>query len=227
MIKSSKSSIKKSAPPRVEEVEEAEELEEEPSNPFEYLSQINKEMGNLENRGIINISSEISKESLARATRTLLRLHFSDFNDPVQIIINSPGGFTDAGWAFIDMMDFVNLEIRTIAMGEVCSMGCSIFIAGDHRIMSPNSCAMIHQFTWSTAGNYGELVAQRKAEDMEHEREVRHFINHSKYKTETEIRKHVLLECDHWLTPKDMLSHGLCDEIYVPRKDRKKKKDKK
>ena len=50
-------------------------------------------------------------------------MHFnSGFNEPIQIIINSPGGFTDAGWAFIDMMEFVKNEIITIAVGEIASM---------------------------------------------------------------------------------------------------------
>jgi ATP-dependent Clp protease protease subunit len=207
--------------------EDEEEEEEVIVNPFEYFNQINREMGSLENRGIITISGEISKDSLARATRTLLRLHFDkEFHDPVQIIINSPGGYTDAGWAFIDMISFVDLEIRTIAMGECCSMAANILISGDHRIVSPNCCVMIHQFSWSTAGNYSNLVAQRKAEDMEHDREIRHLIQHSKYDTEEEIRNHILLDNDHWLTPEEMLSHGLCDEIFIPRKDRYKRKDK-
>lgn len=219
---------------KIEEVEklaqdgEEDEEEEEFVNPFEYFAQMNRDMGSLENRGIIMISGEISKDSLARATRTLLRLHFdTDFNEEVQIIINSPGGYTDAGWAFIDMMDFVNLKIRTIAMGEICSMATSIFMAGDERIMSPNSCAMIHQFSWGSQGTYSDLVAQRKAEDMEHKREIRHLIRFSKYTTEEEIRKHVLLDTDHWLTPEEMLKHGLCDEVFVSKKDRGKKKPKK
>jgi len=207
---------------------EEEEDEEEFVNPFEYFAQLNRDMGSLENRGIIMISGEISKESLARATRTLLRLHFDkEFKEEVQIIINSPGGYTDAGWAFIDMMAFVNLKIRTIAMGEICSMATSIFIAGDERIMSPNSCAMIHQFSWGSQGTYSDLVAQRKAEDMEHRREIRHLIAHSRYRTEEDIRKHILLDTDHWLTPEEMLKHGLCDEVFVSKKDRGSKKPKK
>jgi len=207
---------------------EDEEDEEEFVNPFEYFAQMSRDMGSLENRGIIMISGEISKDSLARATRTLLRLHFDkEFNEEVQIIINSPGGYTDAGWAFIDMMDFVNLKIRTIAMGEICSMATSIFVSGDERIMSPNSCAMIHQFSWGSQGTYSDLVAQRKAEDMEHKREIGHLIRHSKYNTEEEIRKHVLLDTDHWLTPSEMLKHGLCDEVFTSKKDRGKKKPKK
>lgn len=207
---------------------EEEEDDENIVDPFEYIAQLNRDMGSLENRGIIMISGEISKETLARATRALLRLHFNkEFNEEVQIIINSPGGYTDAGWAFIDMMDFVDLKIRTIAMGEICSMATSIFIAGDERIMSPNSCAMIHQFSWGSQGTYSDLVAQRKAEDMEHEREIRHLIAHSKYKNEEDIRKFILLDTDHWLTPEEMQKHGLCDEVFVSKKHRGQMKPKK
>jgi len=203
--------------------EEVEEVEESPVTP-ESLAHVfgTKEAPELENRGIIFISSEISKETLERASKKLLSLHFDPtFTDPIQIILNSPGGYTDAGWAFIDLMHMLKNEVRTIAMGEICSMAFMIFVAGDIRIMSPNSCAMIHQFAWATAGSYSDLVANRKAEDMEHNREITHLIANSKYSTEKDVRKHILLDKDHWLTPAEMKNHGLCDEVYTPRPRRK------
>jgi len=191
-------------------------------NPFEFLAQMqgnDDESKSLDSRGIIFINGEIGKDNMTKATKRLLTLHMDpNFTDDIQVIINSPGGYTDAGWSFVDMMSFCSNRIRTICVGEICSMATNIFIAGDHRIMAPNSQAMIHHFSWMSAGNYSDLVAQRKAEDMEHQREVEHLLQCSKYKTEEEIHKHLLLDQDNWLTPKEMKKHGLCDEIFSPRK---------
>lgn len=179
----------------------------------------------LEDRGILSINTYISKETLARATRRLLVLHFdNEFTDDIQIIINSPGGYTNAGWAFIDMMKFIKNKVVTIAVGEICSMATDIFIAGDERIMSPNSIAMIHQYRGYTEGTYADLVAGRKMEDMEAAKGVRHLIECSKYNTEQEVRKHLLKDHDHWMSPQEMKRHGLCDKITRNKKKVKCKK---
>lgn len=168
----------------------------------------------LEDRGILIINSFISKETLARATRRMLVLHFDEqFEDDIQIVLNSPGGYCDAGWAFIDTMKFIKNQVVTVAVGEICSMATSIFISGEERVMSPNSTAMIHQYSGYAEGNYGDLVAGRKAEDMEAAKSIRHLIENSKYKTEADVKKYLLKEHDHWMSPKEMKKHGLCDSI--------------
>ena len=184
-----------------------------------------EEQNPLDNAGIIIINGEISKESLAAATKRLFVLHFDPhFNDPVQIIINSGGGYCDAGWAFIDTMGFIKNPVHTLAVGEICSMAVMLFVAGDHRTMSPNSSAMIHQHSDFTMGNYAEMVAKRPGADAEHMRGINHFIQHSKYKTKADIEKHVQHAQDHWLTPQEMKKHGLCDVITQNRKKAARKK---
>lgn len=179
----------------------------------------------LESRGIILINEAISKESLARATNLMLCLHYDkDFVDDIQIILNSPGGYCDAGWAFIDLMDFVKNKVVTICMGEICSMATSIFINGEERIMAPNSLAMIHQFSNESSGSYSDLVANRKMEDLVMNMDIRHLIKCSKYGNEAQIRKHILKDSDHWLSPRDMKKHGLCDKVSRPKRYNRNKK---
>lgn len=173
----------------------------------------------LEDKGILFINSMISKESLNKTMYKLLAFHFDDdFTDDIQLIINSPGGYTDAGWALIDLMKFVKNKIKTIAIGEICSMATYIFIAGDKRVMAPNSTAMIHEFSSQNQGTYTELVSNRKIQDMEAEKEINHLIEHSKYRTKEDVRKYILKTHDHWMSPKEMKDHGLCDEISDKRK---------
>lgn len=179
----------------------------------------------LEDRGIIVINDVISKESLAAASSKLLTMHFDkDFNDNAQLIINSPGGYLDACWAFIDIMDTVRMPIRTIAMGEIASAATMIFVAGDERIMAPNSTAMIHNFSAGNFGTYYDLVAGRKQEDYQNKRIVEHFIRHSKYTKTKEVIDNILLDKDNWLTPTEMKKHGLCDTVMRHRRVKKQNK---
>lgn len=178
----------------------------------------------LEQRGILLIDKPISKETISQVTNKLLTLQFDDkFDEEVQIIINSPGGYLDATWAFIDAMESVRFPIRTIAMGEICSAAVMIFIAGDTRVMSPNSVAMIHHFSTFTGGSYPELLANRKSEDLQAIRMVRHFIHNSRYNTPKEVIDNILLGHNNWLSPREMKKHGLCD-IVMKAKVRDKKK---
>ena len=219
--------------PKIKEKDETSFAQEEEQEQMEFpmeLFQLMQARDNLEleDRGIIFINSIITKQTLDRAYKRLLSLHFNpNFTDTIQILINSPGGYTDAGWAFIDMMEFVKNEIKTIAIGEIASMATSIFIAGDQRIMSPNSVAMIHEFSTGTAGSYAQLVASRKAEDIEYQKDLDHLLRHSRYTTEAQITANLLKETDNWLTPNEMKLHGLCDEITEPRPRKKKRNAKK
>jgi ATP-dependent Clp protease, protease subunit len=178
----------------------------------------------LDEHGIIVIDHEITRESLSEATKKLLIYHFNEsFTDPIQIILNSLGGECAAGWAFIDVMRFIKNEVRTIAVGEICSMASYIFIAGDERIMAPNCSAMIHQFSDGVEGSRAELIARQKSWDIEYDRHLRHLATYSKYKDVEDIKKHLLQTTDNWLTAKEMKQHGLCDHIFEPRPFKKKK----
>ena len=218
--------------PNLKEKNETNAVQEEETEQVEFpmeLFQLMQARDNLEleDRGIIFINSIITKATLDRAYKRLLSLHFNpNFTETIQILVNSPGGYTDAGWAFIDIMEFVKNPIRTVAIGEIASMATSIFIAGDERIMSPNSVAMIHEFSTGTAGNYSELVASRKAEDIEYQKDLDHLLRHSRYTTQAQITTNLLKETDNWLTPHEMKLHGLCDQITEARKRPKKTKKK-
>lgn len=177
----------------------------------------------LERAGVIILDREISKKTLAKASAKILTLHHDpNFNEDIQLILNSPGGETNAMWAFIDLIESVRLNVRTIAMGEICSAATEIFIAGNDRVMAPNAVAMIHHFSAWSYGNYYDLVAARKWQDMEAKKSINHYLKHSKYRTQKDIEKHILHKTDHWLTPQEMKRHGLCDAILKGRPKKKK-----
>jgi ATP-dependent Clp protease, protease subunit len=193
--------------------------DELPPEAREFFNNLGKDTDDLDRRGIILISGMISNDALARASKRLLMLHFDpDFKDDIQIIINSPGGHLDAMWSFIDLMRFVDNRVRTIALGEICSAAAFIFVAGDERIIAPNTSVMFHHFSGGFGGTYPALIASRKGQDIEYQKILRLLTECSKYNSEQEVLKNVLTEQDNWLTPKEMIAHGLADLIYKPQK---------
>jgi ATP-dependent Clp protease protease subunit len=175
----------------------------------------------LDENGVIFLNGPVTAKSSESIIRKLWSYHFdSDYTGEINLILNSPGGYADAGWALIDTMSATRHHINTIAMGDISSMAVLIFVAGDTRKISENAITMIHHFSSMSYGNYPDLIAERKGHDLEYSRGMKHFLKHSKYNTETEILKNILKEQNNYLSPQQLKKHGLCDYIFKspPRK---------
>jgi len=94
----------------------------------------------------ILLSGEVNKALAERVVRQLLLLEDSG-DEPIRVLIDSPGGDVDAGYAIFDMMRFVKPRIYAVGMGLVASAGALILLAADKedRIGLPNSHYLIHQ----------------------------------------------------------------------------------
>jgi ATP-dependent Clp protease protease subunit len=94
----------------------------------------------------ILLSGEIKKDLAERTIRQLLLLENMG-DDPIRILIDSPGGDADAGYAVFDMIRFIKPPVWTIGMGLVASAAAIIQLASprDRRVGLPNSHYLIHQ----------------------------------------------------------------------------------
>ena len=76
--------------------------------------------------------------------------------------INSPGGAVTAGLAIYDAMQFIKCDVRTIVMGQACSMGSFLAMAGTagKRNILPEARTMIHRVSSGTRGTSGSVHVQ-------------------------------------------------------------------
>lgn len=80
---------------------------------------------------------------------TILQLSYLDKENqnPILLLIDSPGGSVYDGLAIIDCMRGLRSPVHTHAIGMAASMAAHILACGEpgHRTASPNTCILIHQ----------------------------------------------------------------------------------
>lgn len=179
-----------------------------------------------DSKAVIMLSGEIGEHHRS-LINTLLEFHFNpNFNDPITLLINSDGGDASVGWAIIDVMNFIRLPVHTVSLGYVCSMAADIFVNGDIRTVGEHSTIMIHPHTSGSVGNFHTLIASQRGDVIEHTRRVNHYLSNSKYKTEEAVNANLLgiSGGDLYLTPEEVMEHGLADEIARTSENKRNKR---
>ena len=99
----------------------------------------------------------------------MLYLESENPDKPINLYINSPGGAVTAGLAIYDTMQFIKCDVKTIVMGQACSMGSFLAQAGTagKRIVLPESRTMIHRVSSGTPGTSGSVhIQELQIEDV-------------------------------------------------------------
>lgn len=94
----------------------------------------------------IFLFGEVEPRKIAEIIQHLLALDTREDNFMINMLICSPGGECDAGYALIDIMMSMRHPIRTIALGNAASMAALIFISGSmgQRFMGSRAMLMFH-----------------------------------------------------------------------------------
>ena len=132
----------------------------------------------------------------------------------LHLFINSPGGNVVDSFFLTDVMAGSSIPIYTTGIGQIASCGLLIFMAGQkgHRIITPNSAILSHQFSAGMIGKQHELLASTKRFEQVGERIMAHYRKHTKLPV-AKIKKELMPAEDRWLTPKEAVEFNLADKI--------------
>ena len=173
-----------------------------------------KEKG-LSDYGIIYLSGAIEDGTSENVCKEIIEYNISGKIDHIQLIINSAGGSCPAGFAIIDIMEWSRLPIYTTGIGMIASMSLLVFMTGSkgRRVITPRTSMLSHRYTSMTWGNHSQLLANRKEQDLEHDRIVDHYLRYSGIQSKEELEKYLLRDVDTWLTPEEAVKFGLVDLV--------------
>ena len=158
----------------------------------------------------------------------MLFLESEDPNKDINLYINSPGGAVTAGLAIYDTMQFIKCDVRTIVMGQACSMGSFLAQAGaaGKRVVLPESRTMIHRVSSGTRGTSGSVhVQELQFEDairsMEESKKINKRLTELYVKHNTAGKQYdelfETMKFDTFLTAQEAVKHGLADQVVEKR----------
>lgn len=146
--------------------------EEDPNEPGSEPDEKSKEKGpapfaavqqSLFKARTVLIFGQIDMKLAQGVTAQLLALaHESD--DPIRVVVNSPGGHVEAGDTIHDMIRFVKPDVKMLGTGWVASAGCHIFLAAkpENRFCLPNTRFLIHQPLGGAGGRATDIAIEAK-----------------------------------------------------------------
>jgi ATP-dependent Clp protease protease subunit len=173
----------------------------------------------LQNRRLF-FSEEVNQES---ATEVIRKLWYLELNAPgkgITLIINSPGGSVDAGFAVWDQIKMISSPVTTLVTGLAASMGSILSLCGGkgRRLATPNARILIHQ-----PSIHGGVRGQ--ASDLEiHAREILKIRSRiiDLYVEATGKERETIaaaIERDTWLSAEEAKEFGLIDRIITNYKE--------
>jgi len=177
---------------------------------------------------IIMLNGPVEDNMANLIVAQLLFLESDNPDKTINLYINSPGGAVTAGLAIYDTMQYIKSDVSTIVMGQACSMGSFLAMAGTpgKRIVLPEARTMIHRVSSGTRGTSGSVHVQ----ELEMEDAIRSFEESKKVNkrlTELYVRHNTAnktyeelfetMKFDTFLTAQEAVDYGLADKVVDKR----------
>ena len=165
---------------------------------------------------IVMLDTAVTEQSASLVVAQMLFLESENPNKPINFYINSPGGLVTAGMAIYDTMQFIKSPVHTTVMGQACSMGSFLAMAGEpgQRRLLPNARHMIHQPLGGTSGQASDVEIQYKELARWKKVLTEIYATHTGKDIET-LEKD--MDRDNFMTPTEAVEYGLADEVVAKR----------
>ena len=180
------------------------------------------------NERIVFLNGGVDDHSANLIVAQLLHLESQDSEKDIHLYINSPGGLVTAGLSIYDVMQFIKPDVATYVMGQACSMGSFLAMAGakGKRYVLPESRTMIHRVSSGTRGTSGSVhVQDLQFEDAKRSFEESKRINerltelYVKHNTAGKTYDDMFqtMKFDTFLSADEAVAYGLADKVVASR----------
>lgn len=161
----------------------------------------------------IFIEGEIDTNSACEFTRKVMLLNYEAAQKPIDVLINTPGGEINSGLLIYDVIQSSCAPIRMFCIGKAYSMGAVLFACGNHgRYMLPHAELMIHEpLLGNRVGGSSSSIKSISDSLLETKEKINQILTKHTGKSKKEIEQ--ATSYDHFFSPEESISFGLCDKI--------------
>lgn len=163
---------------------------------------------------IIFLDGEIRDEMADLVVAQLIFLESEDPKKDISLYINSPGGSVTAGLAIYDTIQYIRPDVRTICVGQACSMASLILAAGTtgKRFILPYARVMIHQPFGGVEGQATDIIVGSK--ELQRIKKIScEILAHHTGKSEEEISE--AIERDYFMDAQKAKEFGIVDMVMT------------
>jgi ATP-dependent Clp protease protease subunit len=165
----------------------------------------------------ILVTGQVDQELAEKAMAQLLVLD-AESHDPIKVIISSPGGHVDSGYAIHDMMRFVESPVISIGAGWVASIAVPILFGGDKnkRFSLPNTRFLIHQPSGGAGGQAADIRIEAQ-EILKIRKRINQLIAEETGQPEEKVAKDS--DRNFWMNAEEALAYGLITKVIGSMKE--------
>jgi len=165
---------------------------------------------------VVFLVGEVNDQVANLIVAQMLFLESENPDKDINFYINSPGGAVTAGLAIYDTMQFIKPHVSTMCIGQACSMGSFLLMAGakGKRFALPNSRIMIHQPSGGAQGQATDIEIQAREILYVRERLNKLYVQHTGQPLE---KIEADMERDRFMSAADAKAYGLIDEVLDKR----------
>lgn len=133
-------------------------------------------------------------------------------DDPITVIVSSPGGHVESGDMIHDMIKFIKPEVRILGMGWVASAGALIYVSvpQERRFCTANTRFLLHQPSGGAGGMATDIEIQAREILKMRDRLNQLFADATGQKIER-IEKDT--DRDYWMSPSEGIAYGLVGKV--------------
>ena len=165
----------------------------------------------------VMVSGTVDQE-LAEKVITQLFVLNTDSHDPIRVIITSPGGHVDSGYAIHDVMRCIESPVVTIGAGWVASIAVPILFGGDKgmRYSLPNTRFLLHQPSGGAGGQASDIRIEAQ-EIIKIRERINKLISNETGQTVEKIAKDS--DRNFWMNAEEALEYGMVTKIITSMKE--------
>ena len=157
------------------------------------------------------IFGAITDQSAADVARRLIALD-ADSQQPIDILVSSPGGHLESGDAIHDIVRFISAPVNMIGTGWVGSAATHLYLAvpRERRFCLPNTRFLIHQPSGGAGGPASDIAIHAREILRARQRVAQAIASETGKPLDAVLAD---IERDRWLSAEEAIEYGLVSRI--------------